>query len=245
MQNHPYFIRDKVVVLAHRGFTPPTENTLAAFQNALDAGADYIETDTRSTLDGHAVLFHDEDLSRQTGSKIKVSQHTLAELRQHIAINTLDEALRAFPNARFNVDIKDNSAIQPTVKAIEDNNCHDRVLVSSFSNKRRLKALAELSQEVATSASGSIVIKVWVRTKLGLELPKLLTGIGALQIPISTYGMKFDSERFIKAVSDTGTLIHYWTINDASQMRRLVQLGAHGIVTDNTALAVVTLLESK
>ncbi len=243
MQNHPYFQSGKVSVLAHRGFTPPAENSLEAFQRALDAGADYLETDVRVTLDGHAVLCHDETLQRIAGIERKVSEMTLSEIKQVQPFETgtiisLNEALQLLPKARFNIDIKESLAIVPTVLAIEANAAHDRVLVSSFSNSRRKQALKLLSREVATSASGSIIINLWIRNLLGLNFSKALSGIGAIQIPTKIYGMRFDKPSFIKKVIETGTQVHFWTINDLDEVSRLLSLGATGIVTDETELVV-------
>ena len=243
MQNHPYFQSGKVSVLAHRGFTPPAENTIEAFQRALDSGADYLETDVRVTLDGHAVLCHDETFQRIAGIDRKVSEMSLEEIKQIRPFETgtiisLAEALQLLPKARFNIDIKDSLAIVPTVSAIEADNAHDRVLVSSFSNSRRRQALKLLSREVATSASGSIIISLWIRNLFGLNFSKALSGIGAIQIPIKIYGMRFDKPSFIKKVIDTGTQVHFWTINDLDEVSRLVGLGATGIVTDETELVV-------
>ena len=243
MQNHPYFQSGKVSVLAHRGFTPPAENTIEAFQRALDSGADYLETDVRVTLDGHAVLCHDETFQRIAGIDRNVSEMSLEEIKQIRPFETgtiisLAEALQLLPKARFNIDIKDSLAIVPTVSAIEANNAHDRVLVSSFSNSRRRQALKLLSREVATSASGSIIISLWIRNLFGLNFSKALSSIGAIQIPIKIYGMRLDKPSFIKKVIETGTQVHFWTINDLDEVSRLVGLGATGIVTDETELVV-------
>ena len=243
MQNHPYFQSGKVSVLAHRGFTPPAENTIEAFQRALDSGADYLETDVRVTLDGHAVLCHDETFQRIAGIDRNVSEMSLEEIKQIRPFETgtiisLAEALQLLPKARFNIDIKESLAIVPTVSAIEANNAHDRVLVSSFSNSRRRQALKLLSREVATSASGSIIISLWIRNLFGLNFSKALSSIGAIQIPIKIYGMRLDKPSFIKKVIETGTQVHFWTINDLDEVSRLVGLGATGIVTDETELVV-------
>lgn len=247
MQGHPFFVKDRVVVLAHRGFTPPTENTLGAIQHAIASGADIIETDVHSSKDGIAVLIHDSDLMRIAGVSANVKDLNWEELQQITLSDgsfllSLSDALAAFPTMKFNIDVKDRAAIQGTVKAIESNKAHERVLVSSFSNKRRKDSLKMLKKPVATSASASVVISTWLLFKLGFkDLSRHLSGIGALQIPISLYGIKLDSPKFIKLVNSTGTQLHYWTINDPVEMRRLVELGAQGIVTDNTSLAIEAL----
>jgi glycerophosphoryl diester phosphodiesterase len=63
MQEHPYFQTKKVLIFAHRGQATPTENTLEAFMLALAAGADYLETDVRTTKDQIAVLFHGHEIA--------------------------------------------------------------------------------------------------------------------------------------------------------------------------------------
>ena len=63
----------------------------------------------------------------------------------------------------------------------------------------------------------------------------------ALQIPTNQGSIRFDSPGFIAAVRAAGLEIHYWTINEPEEMKRLIGLGAQGIVTDRTDLAVKTL----
>jgi glycerophosphoryl diester phosphodiesterase len=249
MQSHPYFEHQGIALFSHRGSTPPTENTSEAFANALANGAQYIETDVRCTKDGHAVLFHDESLKRLTGSADRVSSLNLEqfqqlEFRDGGTPTTLQAALETFPEAKFNLDIKDPLAVIPTVRVIENLKAHDRVLISSFSEATRKKALSMFTKPVATSTSAPLVLKLRLRCALGLDILKLLEGIGAVQVPPSMYGIRFDTKRFIRQVLATGTQIHFWTINDAASIRRLVSLGACGIVTDDTKLADAILRNS-
>ena len=279
MQKHPYFSNSKVVVLAHRGGTLPTENTIEAFRIAIDAGADIIETDIRATKDGIAVLFHDEliervvdwEFGRQYEEIFEESEHKWDEMANGVAwfktygpvvqeftfdqlkafrlrggtrVTSLAEALIEFPKMKFNIDVKAKAAIPDLVATVEKLKAHDRVLVSSFSNKRRLLALRQFTKPVATSASASTVIKVWLLVALRApqsSINRALHGIGALQIPRKQLFLKLDSKRFIHSVLASGTQIHYWTINSPEEMLELTRLGASGIVTDVPELAVRTL----
>lgn len=249
MQKHPYFSTDKIIVLAHRGGTEPTENTIQAITKALRDGADVIETDIQATRDGIAVLFHDDSIERLTGIKGRVADLNWAELSKidlvgGTRVTSLEEALRTFPQTRFNIDVKAEAAIDNLVDVVESLEVHDRVLVSSFSNRRRLKALKRFSQPVATSASASGVLKTWLYCLIGIStkrLSKSLEGIGALQIPRHFKFLRLDTPRFIRQVKATGTLIHYWTINEPEEIIELARLGASGIVTDVPELAVQTL----
>ena len=249
MQAHEYFNAERPVVLAHRGGTSSTENTLETFRDAIRFGVFSIETDVRTTKDGVAILFHDADLNRVANIDKTITETTFAEIQKINLVGggkvpTLVQALTALPQARFNLDIKDENSVQTAAAAIELTKSHNRVLVSSFSEKRRLDTLKLLTKPVATSASATIVIQLWLFHIL--RLPKIfftrkLKGIGALQIPRSMYGIKLDSKGFIRKVRSTNTEIHYWTINNPQEMLELTARGATGIVSDVSELAVQTL----
>ena len=249
MQEHPYFHCDGVKVLAHRGGLDPLENTIEAFQKALSAGANYIETDVRTSKDGVALLFHDEDLIRLTGLKRKIKDLTLEEIKTlelspGLFIPTLAEAFEKLPNAKFNLDLKDEQSVQSAVKEIELHQAHSRVLVSSFSERRRLSAIKSLSKPVATSTSSALVLKLWLIYVLNLPkslMSRILKDVGAVQIPVRFRVLRLDSKAFIGFLLSSGTEVHFWSINDPKQMLKLTSLGASGIITDVPELAVQTL----
>ncbi|UZJ42992.1 glycerophosphodiester phosphodiesterase family protein [Marinimicrobium sp. C6131] len=98
--------------ISHRGLCErATENTADAFRAALDAGFSHLETDLRSTADGHLVLAHDEDLTRIAGLDLKVTEATRAELEQvrlkgGEPLLFFDEWLEEFGQHRWILDIK-------------------------------------------------------------------------------------------------------------------------------------------
>ncbi len=249
MQQHEYFNAPRPVVLAHRGGTTHTENTLESFADSIAAGVFSIETDVRTTKDQVAVLFHDEDLIRVAGLDQKISGITFEELSKielHGGgkVPSLAQALAALPLARFNLDIKDEASVKTTAQAINSAKAHSRVLVSSFSERRRVNALKLMTAPVATSASSRTVLICWLFVKLRFPqfvIKKFLKGIGALQIPKAMYGLRFDSLRFIKMIRNSGTEVHFWTINNPQEMLELTRRGATGIVSDVSELAVQTL----
>lgn len=241
-----YFSPAKPRIFAHRGLAEPLkldENTIAAFQAAIDHGATHIESDTQATKDGHAVLLHDSDLRRVAGVDALISDLTLEEVRAIRLANgghipTLFEALSHFPTAFFNLDIKTKSAIEPTIRAIEDAKAHNRVLVSSFSNPTRKSALRRFSQPVATSASASVALAAWASHTLffGLGFRTIVAQLDALQVPVKLGIVNFSKSAFIRRVQRHNTEIHFWTINDPIEMRRLINAGADGIVSDRVDL---------
>jgi glycerophosphoryl diester phosphodiesterase len=242
----PYLSPAGLKIFAHRGSTEggAIENTLEAFRFALDSGVRYLETDVQATSDGVAVLFHDTTLERVAGLKGKVSDYSFDRLSQISLggvsrIPSLEETLARFPEAKWNLDLKTADAIQPAITAITKSRSQDRVLVSSFSRKRRLRALKGLPT-VATSADATTILMLLLTHKLGLKpmFRELLVGLDALQIPTKMGPLEFDDQRFIKDVADAGVEIHFWTINDLQEAQRLVMLGAKGIVTDKGKMMV-------
>ena len=120
-------------------------------------GVDYLETDVHASADAEAMLSHDPDLLRLTGRDTQLRQLTAAQLRgidlgQGQGYASLGDVLHAFPRARFNIDVKSADAIAGTVRAVREANAEDRVLVTSFSDARRLAVIGQLPG-VATSAS--------------------------------------------------------------------------------------------
>ena len=241
-----YFSPAKPRIFAHRGLAEPLnldENTIPAFQAAIDHGATHLESDTQATSDGHAVLFHDPDLKRVAGIDALVSELTLTEVSEIRLANggtipTLFEALTHFPTAFFNLDIKTKLAIGPTIQAIEDAKAHNRVLVSSFSNPTRKSALKKFSQPVATSASASVALAAWASHTFlfGLGFRSIVSEVDALQVPVRLGIVNFSNSAFIKRVQRHKTEIHFWTINDPIEMSALINAGADGIVSDRVDL---------
>ncbi|MER3390213.1 MAG: glycerophosphodiester phosphodiesterase family protein [Microcella sp.] len=232
-------------VLAHRGLAlEAPENTLLAFAHALAHGVDYLETDVHASADGVAVVAHDPDLSRVLGRPERVGDLTAAELGsldlgdgQHMP--TLAEALDAFPDARFNIDLKAAAAIPSAVEMISSLRAERRVLLTSFSERRRRAALA-LLPAVATSASGPVFAGALLAATVrgGPAVRRLLRGIQAVQIPERALGLSTVTPARLRQYHAAGVEVHVWTINDVDAMHRLLDLGVDGIVTDRADLAV-------
>ena len=132
------------MVVAHRGASvEQPENTIAAFEAAIDAGADAVEFDVRMTADGHAVVMHDPDVSRTTDGTGLVSEMTLDEIRK-LGVPTLEEALACLSGrAAADIEIKNppdepgytpdaEPAVEATLAALDALAFSGQVIVSSF-----------------------------------------------------------------------------------------------------------------
>ena len=253
---HPYFAGSRHPrVLAHRGLVPAVgedsslwENTAGAFAAAHAAGAEYIETDCRVTADGDVVLFHDDTLARLTGDRRAVSEVRTAELSQlfapHGGLMTVGDALDAFPDTRFNIDIKTEAAAEPIGPLLAPHS--HRVLVTSFSERNRRAALASVMRagagiRPATSGASSVILALRVLSWLRLSPARVLRDIDAVQIPERHLGIRLFTPALVRAAHGCGTEVHVWTVNDPDDMRRLVDAGADAIVTDRADLALKTI----
>ena len=144
--------RDRTVptVYAHRGLAlEAAENSLEAFRAAVEAGADWIETDVNTTADGVVLVLHDPSLDRVAGVPGRVSHLSAAQMAEvrlpdGQRIPTLAEALEAFPTARFNIDLKDEGAVEAVPRVLREAGAVDRVRIASFSDARRRRALDRL-----------------------------------------------------------------------------------------------------
>ena len=247
----PYFEPGLPRVFAHRGLAIDVpENTLASFAAAVSLGIQFVETDVHGSKDGVAVVSHDPDLTRLAGIPSAVSDYTMAELRGidlgfDQGFCSLAEALDAFPETRFNIDLKSADAVQPTVDAILAANAVGRVLVTSFSEVRRLAAVRQLPG-VATSTGATRFAAALGAGKLALGplLRRTLRDVDCVQVPMKYGPLAITTPPMIRRLHAAGVEVHVWTINDEPTMHALLDRGVDGLVTDRADLAM-KVLESR
>ena len=230
-------------VIAHRGLAlDAPENTLLAFLRALNAGATHLETDIHASADGVAVVSHDAELDRVAGLPGRVGDLRMPELRRidlghGQTFSTLAELLDTFPEARVNVDVKDERAAASAVEAIRATRAADRVLVTSFS-KRRREAVAQAFPGIATSPSVPEFVPALLAAEVGATplVRRALRGFAAVQVPERRGPVRVVDRRTVRAIHAAGCEVHVWTVNDPADMARLLDLGVDGIVTDRCDL---------
>jgi len=190
------------------------------------------------------MLSPDPELSRLTGRQVRIDQLTAAELGRvdlgdSQTFTTLAAALDTFPDARFNIDVKAEAAVIPTIEAVRKARAEHRVLIGSFSNARRLAVVRRLPGVATSVSSRAAVIGTWAAA-LGLPTitRRALRGVQAVQLPMRVLGVRTTSARVIAAFHSTGAEVHIWTINDPALMIRLLDAGVDGIVTDRADLAL-------
>ena len=232
---HPFLEWPGPIAFAHRGGgSEAPENTLPAFQHAVDLGYSFLETDVRITSDGVAVAFHDEDLQRTCGRPERISELPWREL-QTVRVNgaepiaLLEDVFGTWPDARINVDCKDDRSLEPLAAMVERFDALDRTLVAAFDDRRVRWLRRRLGPRACTVAGlaevSALRITGWTPS-----------GANATQIPIRRYGIRLATPGFVRRAHARRLAVHVWTIDDAPEMQRLLDLGADWIMTESPSV---------
>lgn len=222
---------------------------MAAFAAAVELGYTFIETDVNTTADGVLVVFHDDVLDRVTNGIGRIADYTLKELETVLIggverIPTLEEIVVRWPDLRLNVDVKDKAAAVLLAELIDRHQAYGRVLVASFSDRRRLTTLRTLrrlrrkrgledADRVASSPGFSVMAAVVVLGRLGLtRVISRIARIQCVQVPLTYRGLRVVTPGFIRRCHRAGVQVHVWTVDDATTMEALLDLGVDAIMTD-------------
>jgi len=248
--------RDRPLVFAHRGGSRlAPENTIAAFDRGLAEGADGLEFDTRLSADGVPVVIHDDTLDRTTGGSGPVSVRTARDLAavdaghhfdpdagfpwrgRGVGVPTLRELLDRYRDCPLIVELKeDGRELADSVLAeIRRVGADDRVCIGSF-HWRVLRYVRRVAPRLATSASGlDIRVSMWL-SRHGLPLWR--PPFDVYQVPEVRHGLTIVTESFIRMARRAGVPVQVWIVDHAEDIRRLLDWGVEGILTDRPDVAV-------
>lgn len=228
------------LAMAHRGaHMAAPENSWRSFSAAQQLGYKYIETDVRGTADRKVVVFHDADSYRITGLRMRIANLTLKQLRAagQTASSTadlplLEETLHEFPELRFNIDLKDSVAAAEIPGILQRTNSYDRVCITSFSARRIRQARLGLERAVCTGAGVADVAKFLISPAARTRRSPM----AVLQLPLAYRKVPLVGSKLIARAHDAGLQVHVWTLNDRASIRKALDLGVDGIVTDEPIL---------
>ncbi len=260
-EQHPYFANFDTypLVIAHaddtgQGLWPG--NTMPFFRGSKELGVDVLEFDVHMSKDGHLVVMHDETVDRTTNGSGKISDLTLQEIKslevagdwspddgqttpykgQKLRVPTLAEVFYLFPDSVMNIEIKqaEPSMARALCEMIHSFDMSQKVLVPSFSDE----AIAEFRSycpEVAT-ASGARETRSFVIANFALLSKFIPIEFEAFQVPESSSSIPVVIPHFINGAHKRNVQVHIWTVNDADDMQRFMELGVDGIMTDRPDL---------
>lgn len=241
----PFLDHPGPIAYAHRGgAVEHPENTMRAFQHAVNLGYRYLETDAQATKDGVLVAFHDDRLDRVTDRTGVISELAYDELRRARVYGTdeiplLADVFEAFPDARINVDAKTGHAVDPLIELIRRMNALDRVCVGSFESSSLARIRKALGPSLCTVATVPEVVRLRLTSFVPIGAVQRWIGrtsTACLQVPVRQGRFPVTDRRFVQAATRIGKPVHVWTIDDEQEMDRLLDLGVDGLMTDRPTL---------
>lgn len=237
---------------AHRGASAEfPENTLPAFQRAVDLGVDAIETDIHVTRDGHLIVAHDATCHRTTGAHRAWLDLDLADVAQldagwgfvagegrrpfantGIRVPRLEEVITTFPRTHLNVDIKSAQAVEPVLSLVNRLGAAQRITLASF----RLASLVEVRRRGYAGETSLSRAEIALLLAMPAIVWRQLPWSGsAAQVPVRQGNLRFDRQPFVAKCHSLGLRVDYWVIDDREEAARLLALGADGIMTNDPA----------
>ncbi len=244
------------LVFAHRGGCAlGPENTIAAFDLGMAAGADGLELDVHLSADGVVVVHHDDTLDRTTNASGPITGRTAAELArvdagfrfvQHgrfsfrdsdIGVPTLREVLERYRDTRVIVEMKMDEAElgRAVANEVKRAGAVDRVCAAGYGRRSADAARAALP-EMASSACHSEVRLALYRS--WLRWPARHVAYGGYQVPEFAGPTRVVSPRFVRDAHHAGLKVQIWTVDDETDATRLLQWGADGLISNRPEMAV-------
>jgi len=220
--------KEEFIIISHRGASGyEPENTVSSFRKAVALGAQMIEFDVRTSLEGELVIMHDSKVNRTTNGKGYIRDKTLEELRELDAGNgekipTVEEVISEFAGTKFVIELKEYNSEDKILDIIHKYKVINDVFIVSF-HKRILKRIKHMEPDVLTG-----LIKFFP-----FNIYKDCNFCNADMIAVFRY---FITSGLVQKVHDMKLELFAWTVNKKGLALKMKNLGIRGIVTDNLDL---------
>jgi glycerophosphoryl diester phosphodiesterase len=247
------------LILAHRaGALVVPENTIEGWaESRIRYRPDVWELDVRLTSDDSLVVIHDEAIDRTTDGSGLLREMAFTQIRyldagfwftpdsgktypwrgKGVRIPTIGQVFDSFPDDNFNIEIKDSvpDAANRIVTLIREKNMQEKVLVASVYTDV-LKRVRQLDPSLPTSGSEDEIRPLVILGKMGLGF-LARTPMDVLQVPEYSGSIHVVTPGLLRRCHKRGIQVHVWTVNDAEAIKRLLEMGADGVITDRPDVA--------
>jgi glycerophosphoryl diester phosphodiesterase len=210
------------LIIAHRGASAVApENTIAAFQAAIDAGADGIEFDVRLTREGVPVVIHDETLYRTAGVRSRVSDMSLDQLIQ-FAVPSVAQLFELFQSNSLALHLemkgREGRLAEACCRIVEQYRMKDRVIFSCFEHSL-LQTVKEIDPEFKTAAL--------------FQPPAafILKRARAIGVDGLALHYRLASRRLVEEATQAGLKVAVWTVDDPAWAEHARAMGIYAIIT--------------
>jgi glycerophosphoryl diester phosphodiesterase len=252
-----YLERSGPRVYAHRGGCAlGPENTVAAFDLGLAAGADGLELDVHASADGVPVVIHDATLDRTTGASGPVSSKTVAELARvdagcrfadgagrrpfegrGIGVPTLAEVLARYRAVPIIIELKVDTAVfgRRVAQVVMEAEAAQRVCLAGFGVESARGARTAVPAAPASACHTEVR---WALYRSWVGWPVRPVAYSAYQVPEHAGRLRVVSPRFVRHAHRAGLAVEVWTVDEADDMQRLLSWGVDGLISNRPDLAV-------
>lgn len=240
-------------IIGHRGARGVApENTVPAIRHGVEVGAQAIEIDLHASSDGHLVVIHDPTLDRTTDGSGAVDSRSLEELRtldagyrftpdeggsfpfrgQGIRIPTLDEAVEAIGDLPAILEVKSAAAGRLLADWLPGRPERDRVIVGGF-DADEVGPAGRAARWRCAYQTDLLGFVLWGKLGITRPLPEDLT---AAMVPVRKGAIRIVTRGFVRRMHARGKGVFVWTVNHPEEMRRLLDLGVDGLISDYPAI---------
>ncbi|GAA5117132.1 glycerophosphodiester phosphodiesterase family protein [Pseudonocardia adelaidensis] len=247
MPRHPYFDGPYPRAYAHRGWhiddLDGCENTLPAFRRAVAEGFGYLEMDVHASADGVVVVHHDPTLERTTDGSGPISALSAAALarvrvRGREPLPLLEQVLVELPDTRITVELKSGGVVEPVLEVLERTGSWHRVCLGSYHDgwlrRAREAAGPRLCTSMAQGAAFGLRARAWLDRlpAPARRLPAPHSPGDLAQLPRRLGPLTVVDAALLRAAHLSGREVHVWTVDRATEMSALLDLGADGLLSD-------------
>lgn len=231
-------VEDNVLVMAHRGSSKAApENTMAAFRQAIDEGADWLEIDVQETADGEVVVFHDSDFMKLSGNPMKIWEATLEDLRGIDVGSWFDPKFKdeRVPRLADVLDLcKGKIGVNIELKYYGHDEQLEQRVAELVDSRDMASEIMLMSLKMAGVKKMKSIRPTW---KVGLLMSVSAGNLKKVEADFLAVNARFATSSVVHQAHAQQKQVYVWTVNDAPTMSQMVGRGVDGLLTDKPALA--------
>lgn len=248
METDVSITKDGVVILSHDTTLDRKTNVTGAiadwnYTDLIEQRVDFGYTNPTSggVLNGEREHFKTDDGVEKYPTDVTYPEGVEPRDTEIFFATTLEELITAFPESRINVEVKQSGetglrALEEIIRLLREYDAFDRVVLASFHEELydrfcEMKNNGEVPEEFMFSPAYAGGIKFLVLHWLGLDV-FFTDKMCVFQLPTEKFGIDLTKASFIKKANRHNMAVHYWTVNDADEMRHLIDVKADGIMSD-------------
>lgn len=243
-------------------------NSMIAFDGAVKMGVDVLEMDIRLTKDYLLITHHDSTIDRTSNGQGPVKKYTYEELtafnfgynfedlcgrfpyrNEKVRVTLLEDVMKKYNGYPMIIEIKDKGVDGKKTAEILKNTiylCHmeNRIIVSSF-NDSVLQYFRKITfGKVMTASARAETIQYLISHLLHTsQMHSFQMPYKVMQLPSRIVGMDLAKNALVRELHKRHIAVQYWTINEKEEMKKLLELGADGLITDRPDLMQEVLRE--